>query len=173
MVIDDVDHALSVTLPQCVTFFHHPVTGKKIQIRGKITCTTTNVIYLLKCPCGKTYVGRTRQALKTHIAKHRSMIRNGDQKSSSFTFQRGTPQCLHMKISRYRESLHSKMWRYHRKSVTKERTMVDSLSSEPTGLNEEFDIRLIFIIKPREWHLCFAGFSTYEVLWFCNDIWLS
>ena len=32
--------------------FNHPHTGKKYNIRGMITCSTANVIYMLKCPCG-------------------------------------------------------------------------------------------------------------------------
>lgn len=55
--------------------FKHPHTGKDIQIKGKISCNTTSVIYLLTCPCGKSYVGKTSRALKTRIAEHRSTIR--------------------------------------------------------------------------------------------------
>ena len=39
------------------------------------------MIYLLKCPCGLGYVGKTNRALKTRISEHRSSIRNQDPKS--------------------------------------------------------------------------------------------
>ncbi len=61
--------------------FTHPLTGKQFDIKSIITCTTTNVIYLLKCPCGLGYVGKTNRALKTRIAEHRCSIRNQDPKS--------------------------------------------------------------------------------------------
>ncbi|XP_049423574.1 uncharacterized protein LOC125883384 [Epinephelus fuscoguttatus] len=56
--------------------FNHPHTGKKYNVKGIITCSTTNVIYMLKCPCGLAYIGKTTRALKTRIAEHRSTIRN-------------------------------------------------------------------------------------------------
>ena len=56
--------------------FNHPHTGKKYKIRGIITCSTANVVYMLKCPCGLSYIGKTSRALKTRIAEHRSTIRN-------------------------------------------------------------------------------------------------
>lgn len=67
--------------PQCnfthkTTTFNHPRTGKLYDIKGVITCNTKNVIYLLKCPCGLAYVGKTTRPLKTRISKHRSNIRN-------------------------------------------------------------------------------------------------
>ena len=55
--------------------FKHPHSGKTIPIKGMITCSTTGVIYLLTCPCGKAYVGMTKRELKVRIAEHRSTIR--------------------------------------------------------------------------------------------------
>ena len=59
---------------RCTTF-KHPHTGKKIPIKGIISCSTKSVIYLISCACGKSYVGKTSRALKTRIAEHRSTIR--------------------------------------------------------------------------------------------------
>ena len=61
--------------------FKHPHTGKEIKIKGTITCSTNNVIYLLTCPCGLAYVGQTSRALKTRISEHRSNIRLKNPKS--------------------------------------------------------------------------------------------
>ena len=59
----------------------HPHTGKKITIRSRITCKTKYVVYLLKCPCGLCYVGKTKRELKIRIGEHKSNIRNRDEKS--------------------------------------------------------------------------------------------
>lgn len=40
------------------------------------------VVYLLKCPCGVCYVGRTKRELKIRVSEHKSSIRNRDEKSS-------------------------------------------------------------------------------------------
>ena len=42
----------------------------------------TFVIYLLKCPCGFCYVGKTKRELRVRINEHKSNIRNHDIKSS-------------------------------------------------------------------------------------------
>ena len=65
---------------KCTTY-KHPHTGQTLKIRGTITCTQKNVIYLLTCPCNLAYVGKTTRCLKTRIAEHRSNIRNRDQRS--------------------------------------------------------------------------------------------
>ena len=50
-------------------------------MKGRITCKTKYVVYLLKCPCGFCYVGKTKRELKTRIIEHKSNIRNKDEKS--------------------------------------------------------------------------------------------
>lgn len=42
-----------------------------------ITCNSSYVVYLLWCPCGLYYVGRTKRLLKVWIAEHLANIRNG------------------------------------------------------------------------------------------------
>ena len=45
------------------------------QIRGNITCSTSNVIYLISCRvCGIQYVGETRTTLKRRFYGHRSTV---------------------------------------------------------------------------------------------------
>ncbi|OCU02623.1 hypothetical protein XELAEV_18008386mg, partial [Xenopus laevis] len=41
--------------------FNHPSKGYNIKLHGFATCTTTGVIYMLKCPCGNSYVGKTKR----------------------------------------------------------------------------------------------------------------
>jgi hypothetical protein len=55
--------------------FKHPQTGRSIPIKGVITWSTKIVIYLITCPCGKNYVGKTKRKLKVRISEHRSTIR--------------------------------------------------------------------------------------------------
>lgn len=63
------------------TKFSHPHTGKEYIIRDFITCSSSNLIYLLKCPCGLGYVGKTSRPLRQRISEHRSCIRRGDPTS--------------------------------------------------------------------------------------------
>lgn len=62
--------------------FSHPKSGVDIKVRGRITCNTKYVVYLLKCPCNLYYVGKTKCELKTRICEHKCSIRNNDEKSS-------------------------------------------------------------------------------------------
>ncbi|KAL2087323.1 hypothetical protein ACEWY4_018382 [Coilia grayii] len=62
--------------------FTHPNTGREYAVKGRITCNTTHVIYILKCPCNLYYVGKTKRFLKTRICEHKSSTRNHDEKSS-------------------------------------------------------------------------------------------
>ncbi len=39
-----------------------------------------NVIYLIRCPCGLAYVGKTSRPLRTRISEHHSNIRTGDMR---------------------------------------------------------------------------------------------
>ncbi len=50
------------------------VTCLCMYIRSVITCTTTHVIYLICCPCGLAYVGKTVGQLKQRISEHKSLI---------------------------------------------------------------------------------------------------
>ncbi|CAJ0963374.1 unnamed protein product [Ranitomeya imitator] len=52
-------------------------TGSDIPIQGFFTCNSKDVVYAIKCPCGKMYVGETTQAIKERISHHKSDIRCG------------------------------------------------------------------------------------------------
>jgi hypothetical protein len=47
--------------------FCHPHTGKRFQINDIISCSTTHVIYMTKCPCGLWYVGKTCHSHKQDV----------------------------------------------------------------------------------------------------------
>ncbi|CAJ0954363.1 unnamed protein product [Ranitomeya imitator] len=55
----------------------HPQTGADIPIQVFFTCNSKQVIYAIKCPCGKVYVGETMQTIKERISHHKSDIRCG------------------------------------------------------------------------------------------------
>ncbi len=61
------------------TFSSH-VTGKKYDIRQLSTCSSSNVVYLISCPCGLQYVGKTTRQIRTRIIEHKSAIRKIDEK---------------------------------------------------------------------------------------------
>ncbi|XP_041435406.1 uncharacterized protein LOC121399279 [Xenopus laevis] len=55
---------------------NHPITGEVIKLKSYATCKTSHVIYALKCPCGKMYVGKTIRSVSTRIKEHKGNIRN-------------------------------------------------------------------------------------------------
>lgn len=124
--------------------FKHPRTGKTFAVKGKITCNTNNVIYLLKCPCGLGYVGKTSRPLKTRISEHRSNIRNKDTKNPvaiHFTEARHNVSALryqgieHVTLSNRGGDINSAL-------LKREAFWIYTLDTlNPRGLNEEFDLR--------------------------------
>ncbi|CAJ0935926.1 unnamed protein product, partial [Ranitomeya imitator] len=58
--------------------FYHPHNGKQYTIKGFFTSDTSFVIYLVKCPCGLSSVGKTTQPIKDRISKHKSTIRRNN-----------------------------------------------------------------------------------------------
>ena len=125
--------------------FEHPRTKQQIQIRGRISCSTTNCIYLLWCvECKKYYVGKTRRTLKTRICEHRSAIRNNDERS---------PVAVHFKENQHPLSSLRYIGIEH-VSLPRRGGNIDNLllkrelwwchflgTLAPEGLNQEFDIR--------------------------------
>ncbi|OCT86646.1 hypothetical protein XELAEV_18020331mg [Xenopus laevis] len=67
------NHCSNVLKGNCV---YHPLKGTRIPIRGFYTCASTYVVYSIKCPCGKTYVGKTICCIRDRLTEHKSAIRN-------------------------------------------------------------------------------------------------
>ncbi|OCT75959.1 hypothetical protein XELAEV_18031145mg [Xenopus laevis] len=57
-------------------WIHHPLKWTRIPIKGFYTCASTYVVYSLKCPCGKIYVGKTIRCIRDRLTEHKSAIRN-------------------------------------------------------------------------------------------------
>lgn len=59
----------------CGSHFSHPHKGNQYQIREYFNCNTDFSVYILRCPCALTYVGKTVGPFKKQFQKHRSDIR--------------------------------------------------------------------------------------------------
>ncbi|CAH2306489.1 Hypothetical predicted protein [Pelobates cultripes] len=55
--------------------FFSSTTGESFTLRDSINCHTDFVVYLLQCPCGMQYVGRTKRILKVRLLEHLNNIR--------------------------------------------------------------------------------------------------
>ncbi len=127
------------------TSFSHPVTGKEYKIRGTISCTTTGVVYLIKCSCGKVHVGMTTRSLKMRMAEHCSAIK---------TVNKDSPAALHfdrmkhpptsywytgierVQISRRGGNLKEALLKREAYWITE----LDALT--PVGMSEDLDLRV-------------------------------
>ncbi|OCT95737.1 hypothetical protein XELAEV_18013424mg [Xenopus laevis] len=54
----------------------HPTKGNSIPLKHYATCYTEGEVYMLKCLCGKVYVGQTGRQIKATIKEHRGDIKN-------------------------------------------------------------------------------------------------
>lgn len=124
--------------------FGHPHTGKNISIRGAITCNTTHVVYLIRCPCGLAYVGKTTRPLRTRISEHRSTIRTGDERSPvAAHFKRAghaVSALRYIGVERVDQPLRG--GDRGKKLLQRETFWIYFLNTlSPYGLNEDFDIK--------------------------------
>ncbi|OCT70953.1 hypothetical protein XELAEV_18037867mg [Xenopus laevis] len=71
----------------------HPTQGTQIKLRGYHTCMSKNLIYYLKCPWGKGYVGKTNRMIRLRLNEHRSAIRNAHSQMTSVS--RHWTECKH------------------------------------------------------------------------------
>ena len=83
--IPPIQHGMFRCTSRCVTCQEHILesdsfkshtTGAHHKIRGHITCTTSNIIYLISCRiCGIQYIGETKNSLKKRFYGHRSTVK--------------------------------------------------------------------------------------------------
>ena len=65
---------------------------KEFNVKGKISCKSMNVVYLITCrKCAVQYVGETGRALRDRMADHRSAIK----------LQKNTPIGLHFNLDNH------------------------------------------------------------------------
>ena len=73
-------------------YFTHPCTGKKYFIKSFINCSSTYVVYMLKCPCGLVHIGQTKRTLKICISEHKTAIHT---QNMDYAVARGLTTSLH------------------------------------------------------------------------------
>ena len=122
--------------------FLHPHTGTKMKVRGRITCRSTHVVDLLKCPCALCYVGKTKRELRVRISEHKSSIRNRDERSpvARHFNSAGHGVCMlrFMGIEVVRSSLRG--GDREKKLLQREADWIHHLQTEyPGGLNDMYD----------------------------------
>ena len=127
---------------KCHTF-DHPVTGKRFKIRGVISCTSTNIIYLIKCVCGLAYVGKTFRALKTRISEHRSDIRTSDFRNPVSLHFAEAKHCISSLkyIGIEQVKLPPRGGDINTLLLRREAFWISTLDTVNKGLNESLDIR--------------------------------
>ncbi|OCT86642.1 hypothetical protein XELAEV_18020326mg [Xenopus laevis] len=74
--------------------FNHSSKGYNIKLHDFATCTTTWVIYMLKCPCGKAYVGKTKHDIRTRIGPLQLSIEIVSATDSEDTPRGGDYNCI-------------------------------------------------------------------------------
>ncbi|XP_069486826.1 uncharacterized protein [Ambystoma mexicanum] len=121
----------------------HPRNGQKIKLRDYSTCLTSGVIYMLKCPCGKVYVGQTKRPVKSRLSEHKSNIRCNNQYSPvarHFNMQKHTIAQLKYQVLEVVKRP-TRGGDYQSLLLQREAYWIDKLSSlQPWGLNEDFTL---------------------------------
>lgn len=68
--------------------FTSTVNGREFDINEFISCNSTQVVYVLQCPCGLMYIGRTKRTLAKQVSEHIYNILIGfKDQSVSFHFR--------------------------------------------------------------------------------------
>lgn len=62
--------------------FQSNSTSKTYDVRSFLTCTSKNVVYIITCPCGLQYVGRTTCTFQVRMNEHIANIKKGFPKHS-------------------------------------------------------------------------------------------
>lgn len=62
--------------------FQSTSTQEIFPIKPFITCCTKYVVYVIKCPCSKQYIGRTKRILHVRLGEHVANIKHGFSKHS-------------------------------------------------------------------------------------------
>lgn len=65
-----------------ICHFKSTSTLRSYEVEPFITCSTEGVVYLIQCPCGLQYIGRTKRAIRVCLNEHIGNIRRGFDKHS-------------------------------------------------------------------------------------------
>ena len=124
--------------------FHSADGTKHFRINSFINCSTTRVIYLLTCPCGLMYVGKTKRQLKIRLSEHvQSINKKDDDRPLSLHFLKyhnGVPDGLRCR-GIYRLNLPPRRGDFDRILYRKEKMWIYNIGSlQPQGLNNECNL---------------------------------
>lgn len=75
-------NAAPISLTKLYLYITSTTTGETFEIKGRINCDSSYVIYVLMCDCGLQYDGRTSQKWCIRINQHRSNVSRGYLKHS-------------------------------------------------------------------------------------------
>uniref|UniRef100_A0A8C5PKA4 Helix-turn-helix domain-containing protein n=1 Tax=Leptobrachium leishanense TaxID=445787 RepID=A0A8C5PKA4_9ANUR len=127
-----------------ISSYYNHKQDKLIKIKGILNCCSKNVVYMLECPCGLGYIGRTKRALNVRISEHARNIRNGYDKHSV---------SLHCKIHHNSSPVGVKFWALEQvKKIEIEENLPNKLGKAemrhifehgtmvPKGLNDDFEV---------------------------------
>lgn len=114
-------------------------------VKGLFTCSTENIIYLLKCPYDEHYIGKTTRMLKQRISEHKDSVRGNEMKSPAahhfnefFTASLRFQGIEHIELQRGGDMERKK------KNKQREPLWTDTLNIlHPLGLDEDFDMRVM------------------------------
>ncbi|OCT94668.1 hypothetical protein XELAEV_18012353mg [Xenopus laevis] len=122
--------------------FNHPF--KVVLLKVRATCLTKGAVYMLKCPCGKAYVGKTKREIRVRIGEHKRAIDNCDLEKQKYV----APVSKHFKEQGHNSKqlrwmvlqivdTPSRGGNYNRLLLQKETMWIDKLNTvSPMGLNE-------------------------------------
>ncbi|XP_078523015.1 uncharacterized protein LOC144792032 [Lissotriton helveticus] len=114
---------------------------RSVNIKSFINCRTTNIIYLIQCPCQKSYVGETSREVRLRLNEHRSALR---------TNKTGAPLTEHWRIAGHtiddlkwcgleRVIMSKRGGNVNDKRKKREQFFMSTLNSVRSGLNSRED----------------------------------
>jgi len=115
--------------------FNSSNNNKTFTIRDKLSCDSTDIIYLITCTkCNKQYVGETGRSLRERASNHKSAIRNKTKTPIGIHFNTYGHSIVHFKITAIEKMINqNKSNEMRRKREAFWQTKLDTL--HPNGLN--------------------------------------
>ena len=81
--------------------FQGPFNNKKVDINSPLNCSSSNVVYCLKCDknnCRQIYIGQTQRTLKERFSEHKTSVRTHTKNSIGEHFNLPGHSVTNMKI---------------------------------------------------------------------------
>lgn len=131
-------------------------TSREHRIEPFITCSSTGIVYLLQCPCGLQYIGRTKRSMQVRLGEHITNIKNGFRfhsvsKHYAIHHNRNPANTIFLGIDRF--SAHWRGSSLVRELSTFEMAWIHRVRCyTPHGLNVDIEVYLFIIDRlPSYW----------------------